>query len=786
MNERTLRVLEYPKVKELLTAETSSPLGAQLVAALKPMSNLTQVRRALQETSEARLIYLTENLSMEGLCDILPSLRRAAIGAILETGSLLEIAAVCSLSRRIYSFFKSKPDYPLLGSHAGRLVTSKELEQAIRAAIDDSGEVKDAASSDLAKIRHDIRVLQGRLKQRLEAMIRSKAMQKFLQEPLITVRNDRYVLPIKLEYRQQVPGIIHDQSASGSTLFIEPAAAVEISNDLRRKAMAEEREVARILAELSAFVQSMVPQLESNMTLLAHFDLSLARGRLSYRQRATEPLLNDKGFLDLKNARHPLLSAATVVPSNISLGGDFKILLITGPNTGGKTVTLKTVGLLALMALSGLHVPADEGSELAVFNSIFADIGDEQSIEQNLSTFSSHMVNIIDIIDQAEEQSLILLDELGAGTDPTEGAALAMSIIDHLRGIGSPLLVTTHYNELKSYAYQTAGVQNASVEFDVETLRPTYRLQIGLPGKSNAFEIATRLGLDSALIANAEAYLSGQEIRLEDLLSQLEQNRKDAEADRRLAHSLRLEAEMKAREAERELARLRQQERDILEKAKSEARSLLQNHRQMIEEAMSDLRAALSQGNTAGAEAHAALDAARETMRSLREQSAPRIEEQPLPELIFADKDFDTGDEVLVKHLGQRGQLLAPPAAGQVQVQLGALRLTCQLEQIEKIKPKEEVKRSGFHVLHRNRAALSLELDIRGQTVDEALPRIDKYLDDAIINALPTATIIHGKGTGALRQGVHEFLDNHQHVASYRLGGQGEGGSGATVVKLQQ
>ncbi|HBK84410.1 MAG TPA: endonuclease MutS2, partial [Firmicutes bacterium] len=475
MNERTSRVLEFAKIKELLLAQASSSLGREKIEELEPLVDAASILQALQETTEARAIYRTEDFPLKGLIDVRAGLRRAALGAVLQPTDLLEIASLCVCSRRAYGFFREKTEqYPLLSSYGQQLVPCRELELAIDDAISEFGEVKDSASSNLRKIRNDIRTLQSRLKQRLEAKVRSPAMQKFLQEPIVTMRNDRYVLPVRLEYRNQVPGIIHDQSANGSTIFIEPMSAVEISNDLRRKTADEEEEVERILGELSQEVQAVGDMLRQNLSLLAQLDLAMAKGKLSYLQRAVQPLINEDGYLNLKNARHPLLPAETVVPSSVYLGKEFNALLVTGPNTGGKTVTLKTVGLLALMGQAGLHIPADEGSELTVFQTIFADIGDEQSIEQSLSTFSSHMINIIDITERADHRSLVLLDELGAGTDPTEGAALAMSIIDYLSGLGCRLLATTHYSELKSYAYQTEGVQNASVEFDVETLRPTY------------------------------------------------------------------------------------------------------------------------------------------------------------------------------------------------------------------------------------------------------------------------------------------------------------------------
>ncbi|NLW16838.1 MAG: endonuclease MutS2 [Firmicutes bacterium] len=790
MNERTIRVLEFNKIRELLLAQASSVLGREKIEELQPATEAESVKQALKETTEARAIYTTEDFSLAGLTDVRASLRRAALGAVLPPEELLAIAALCAGSRRAYNFFQERRDvYPLLSSYALELVSCRPLEQAIDAAIDEFAEVRDGASSKLRTIRNEIRTLQSRLKQRLETMVRSPAVQKFLQEPLVTMRNERYVVPVKVEYRSQVPGIIHDQSASGATLFTEPMAAVEIGNDLRRKEAEEEQEVARILTDLSQQVQAVVDPLRNNLEILAQLDFVMAKGKLSYLQKATEPLINEEGYLDLKKARHPLLPAETVVPTNIHLGKDFSVLLITGPNTGGKTVTLKTVGLLTLMAQAGLHIPADEGSQVAVFQQVFADIGDEQSIEQSLSTFSSHMTNIIEITRQADHRSLVLLDELGAGTDPTEGAALAMAIIDYLYGRGCRLLATTHYSELKSYAYQREGVQNASVELDVETLRPTYRLTIGLPGKSNAFEIASRLGLAEDIIGHARTYLSGEQLRLEDLLKQLEASRIQTREEERAAYALRQEAEAKAAQLSQRLEQLKRKEKKILERAKQEARALVQSQRQEIERMLSDLRQALEQVQVDRANASQVMESARQTLRSLQTQTTPTLEKPSLPPVeIASDRDFKAGDEVLVKHLGQRGQLLDDPSpSGEVQVQLGALRLTCHVKQLEKlVVEKKQTGTSGFNLVNVARTRVPLELDLRGKTVDEALLEVDKYLDDACVAGLATVSIIHGKGTGALRQGVREFISKHQQVKSYRFGGPAEGGSGVTVVELRR
>lgn len=792
MNDRTFRVLEFAKLKERLFAYASSPLGQERVEQLTPFTDHEQVERALCETSEARVICRTEDFSLQGLMDVRIGLQRAAVGAMLNQEELLNIAQVCNCTRRAYRFFREKAaSYPLLTHHGQQLHPLPGLEDEINAAINEYGGIKDSASPMLRKVRNDMHTLQSRMKERLDSMVRSSTVQKYLQEPIVTLRNDRYVLPVKLEYRAQVPGIIHDQSASGATLFIEPMSVVEISNDLRRLQADEEQEIERILSELSALVQADSESLKQSLSRLAHLDFCIAKGKLSYDLRAVQPQVNEQAYLYLKNARHPLLPKDGVVANTIYLGKEFSVLLITGPNTGGKTVTLKTVGLLALMAQSGLHIPADEGSEVAVFQTIFADIGDEQSIEQSLSTFSSHMTNIVDITLRANERSLVLLDELGAGTDPAEGAALAMAIVDYLHVLGCRVVATTHYSELKSYAYQKAGVQNASVEFDISTLKPTYRLTIGLPGKSNAFEISGRLGLSDYLILRAREYLTGEQVKVEDLIKQLDDSRREAEAEREAARQLRLQAESTKAELQRRLRDLEHDEDRILNKAKQEARVLLNRQKQEMDQLLAQLREASLRAESNSAKAITQeMTEVRQQFRQLQVdtelESQSESKTAALP--IASDREFHTGDQVLVKHLGQRGQLLSEPGeGGEVQVQLGALRLNSRVEQLEKLAvEKSKMVQPTFQMVNLSRQGMTLELDLRGQTADEAMPRVDKYLDDAALAGLLRVCLIHGKGTGALRNAVRDFLKSHYAVAGYRFGGPTEGGTGVTVVELKK
>lgn len=792
MNERTLRVLEFTKLKERLLVYASSALGRERIEQLLPLLDCEQVEQALAETSEARAICRTEDFPLQGLLDVRSGLQRAALGAMLQPEELLNIAQLCACSRRANRFFREKSSaYPLLTRYGQGLVPLPDLETAINAAISEYGEIRDSASPKLRKVRTDMRTLQNRVKERLDGMVRSSTVQKYLQEPIVTLRDDRYVLPVKLEYRSQVPGIIHDQSASGATLFIEPMAVVEINNDLRRLQAEEEQEIERILRELAELVQADSDDLQLNIGLLAHLDFCMSKGKFSYDLRAVQPLVNRQAYLHLKNARHPLLPRERVVANTVYLGREFSVLLITGPNTGGKTVTLKTVGLLSLMAQSGLHIPADEGSEVTVFDNIFADIGDEQSIEQSLSTFSSHMTNIVDITVRADERSLVLLDELGAGTDPAEGAALAMSIVDYLHALGARVVATTHYSELKSYAYQKPGVQNASVEFDVETLQPTYRLTIGLPGKSNAFEISSRLGLSDYLIAHAREYLSGEQMQVEDLIKQLEDSRKEAEGERDTARQMRLQAESSKQALEQRLRELERDEERILTRAKQEARALLNRQKQEMDQLLADLRAAALRADSEPAKTSMQeLEEARQQFRRLQgETEAEGPAPQRKPQLkVAGDRDFRAGDEVLVKHLGQRGRLLSDPSdGGEVQVQLGALRLGCRVEQLEKLlSEKPTAPQPSYQVVNMSRQGVRMELDLRGQTVDESILKVDKYLDDAALAGMPQVHIIHGKGTGALRNAVRDYLKTHAAVQNYRFGGPAEGGTGVTVVELKK
>ena len=615
-------------------------------------------------------------------------------------------------------------------------------------------------------------------------MIRSSAYQKYLQDPILTMRNDRYVLPVKAEYRASVPGLVHDQSASGATLFIEPMAAVEMGNELKQWEAKEKQEIERILAALSAEVAPYAVQLKENLELLAELDFAFAKGLLSRDMSGVTPKMNRDGFINIIRGRHPLIDREKVVPSNLWMGREFTTLIITGPNTGGKTVTLKTVGLFTLMAQAGLHVPADLGTELAVFQQVFADIGDEQSIEQSLSTFSGHMTNIVGIMNEVTADDLVLFDELGAGTDPTEGAALAQTILTALLRKQVRTLATTHYSELKAFALSTPGVENASVEFNVETLRPTYRLSIGVPGKSNAFEISRKLGLSEGLIDEAKKLLSTEDKRFEDVIANAEYHRQVAEKERKLAEQAAAETTKLRDEAEFLRREMEAKREASLRKAKDEARRILENARRESESVMRELKQ-MKKSAASGPDMQAAALRKRleDGIDSLSEglaQKADRVDKPP--------KTLKVGDEVEILNLKTRGVVLsAPDAKGEVQLQAGIVKLKAHISQLRLVKEEPAKKqKSSFHAeTGAMTRTVPMECDVRGMALDEAIPVVDQYLDEAVLASLTEVSIIHGKGTGVLRSGIQQHLRRHPHVKSFRLGVYGEGESGVTVVTLK-
>ena len=659
------------------------------------------------------------------------------------------------------------------------------LEEDITNAIISEDEMSDHASPELYDIRRHIRVINDRVRDKLNSYIRSASTQKYLMDSIITMRNGRYVIPVKAEYRQQVPGLVHDQSGSGSTLFIEPMAIVEAGNELKEWTLKERQEMEKILKDFSARIAPDAPMIASSLGILADLDCVFARAYLAREMNAVEPKLNADGRVNLIHARHPLIDPEKVVPSNLWMGEDFTTLVITGPNTGGKTVTLKTVGLLTLMAQSGMQIPAQFGSEIAVFDEVFADIGDEQSIEQSLSTFSSHMTNIVEILKNVTPRSLVLFDELGAGTDPTEGAALAMAILEHLLNLHVTTLATTHYSELKAFALSTRGVENASVEFDVETLRPTYRLSIGVPGKSNAFEISRKLGLPEPLIAAAGERLTRDQIRFEAVIANAEYHRQIAEKEQKLAEQAHIETQRIRSEAEKERREYESQREAMIRKAKDDARRIMQKAQRESEQIISELKKAKSTQACKEHELHGMRARLQDGIDELADKIVP-----VQPAEGEAPTELKVGEHVMLGNLAARATVLtAPDAKGDFMVQAGAMKMKANLKTVrrapEEPKKKEKPKAKAQASVSVAPRQASMECDVRGMTVEEALVQVDLFLDGAQMNSLKTVTIIHGKGTGALRAGIHSHLKRHPGVAEFRLGRYGEGEDGVTIVTLK-
>lgn len=780
---RELRVLEFTKIREKLASFCVTPMGAELCTQLVPYHDFSQVSRALDETEEATvLIAYTGGQPLVWFGDVREQLALAEKGAALSPRALLDVASCLRASRAARTaLVKEREDTPILTGLASRLTTLPSVEQDITDAILSEDEIADRASPELSAIRRQMRAANERMRDKLNSMIHSSSFSKYLQDSIITMRGDRYCIPVKSECRSNVPGLVHDQSSSGATLFIEPIAVVEMGNDLKQLRAKEQQEITRILQALSAQIAPRAGELRNNIDILNHLDFAFAKGLLAKEMGASLPKLNRRGFIKIIRGRHPLIDRETVVPTNLWLGEDFTTLIITGPNTGGKTVTLKTVGLLTLMAQAGLHVPAELGTELAVFDHVYADIGDEQSIEQSLSTFSSHMKNIVYITQHVTGKDLALFDELGAGTDPTEGAALAQTILVKLLRQKVRTMATTHYSELKAFALSTPGIENASVEFDVATLRPTYRLSIGIPGKSNAFEISRKLGLSEELIENARELLSQNDVRFEDVIANAEYHRQIAERERQMAEDTRQET-IRLRDEAEKLRREVEQNRDKnMKKAKEDAKRVMENARREADAIIAELKAIKKQAATPEHEVQA--------LKKRMEKGIDELSEglsMPSDAHFISPKNVRIGEHVEIVNLKTRGTVLTlPDNKGEVQIQAGIMKLRAHLSQLRLVEPLKEKKST---VLSKTGAAtrnVPLELDVRGMAQDEALPEVDRYLDEATLAGLHEVSIIHGKGTGVLRMGIHRHLKGHMDVKSFRLGVYGEGEDGVTVVTLK-
>lgn len=787
MDERVLHKLEFNKVIELLTAQCSTLLGKERTADLKPSAEIHKIERMLSETTEAKeVLRFYPGFSLGGVRDIRAALRKSEAGGIIEPSEFLNIYDTLGASKRIKKFFGDEgKKYGLLLVYAEKLAVLNQLEQTIKKAITPEGEVSEDASPELSRIRKQMRLLQGKVREKLESMLRSSEMQKMLQDPLITIRNGRFVIPVKQEYRYQVQGLVHDQSASGATLFIEPLAVVEMSNEAQRYESMERAEVLRILRHLTGLVAEQQEALSLTVENLAVLDFIFAKAKLSAVLDCGQPVMNERGYLRIIQGRHPLIQGK-VVPSTIYLGKDFDVLVITGPNTGGKTVTLKTVGLFTLMAQAGLHVPAETGTELAVFRQVFSDIGDEQSIEQSLSTFSSHMTNIINIVDNLDEHTLVLLDELGAGTDPTEGAALARAILEYLLEKDAKVIATTHYSELKSFAYNKERVENASVEFDVETLRPTYRLLIGVPGKSNAFDISLRLGLKKELVDRARTFLSQEEARVADLIANLETNQIMSEKERQEAEKLKNTARNMLIQLEKKEDEIQAKAQNIIQKAQTEALDIVTRARQQSDALLKEVKEKIK---NAPQDTRQELQELRNQLREKEEEIQKGMYRDDEEEILFPE-DLAPGDLVLLKRLNQKAQVLKKPNKDEVLVQAGIIKATVKLQDLKRVqehKTEQRAEKTGAGEIVAGKAReIKKDLDLRGYTVEEAISEVEKYLDDAFLAGIAQVNIIHGKGTGALRSAINELLKRHRLVEATRYGGYYEGGLGVTVVEFKK
>ena len=790
MNKKALGVLEYKKIIELLKEEAGSEMSKKIISELMPYTDVHVISEELRSTTEAvDLIVRKGPLPTGGIYDIAQSLEFSRKGGTLSMKQLLQIHYNLRIGERIVSFMKSDlPPLPQITSMTELIVTMPRLAGDIDRCILSEDEMSDNASTELRSIRRSIGRQNDAIKNKLNHILNSSDNRTYLQDSIVTMRDGRYVIPVKQEHRARFPGIVHDQSKAGATLFVEPQVIVNLNNELRELEMAEEAEVARILAELSAGVAEHYHDIKNNQEILTQLDFIMAKGKFSCKMKGEEPHINEEGFLHIREGRHPLIDEKKVVPINVSMGRGYRTLVVTGPNTGGKTVTLKTIGLLALMAQSGLHIPASGESQIPIFDDVFADIGDEQSIEQSLSTFSSHMKNIVKIVEEADGESLVLLDELGAGTDPTEGAALAISILEALYKRGAMTAATTHYNEIKKYALSTDGVENASMEFNVETLSPTYRLSIGIPGKSNAFEISKKLGLSEALIDRAGQLIERGDIEFEDVISAIEADKKKAEEERDEAITINLAMKKKQEEIEKQLAALEKKKEKIIADAREEARDILRDARETASEVQKELKE-LSKVESMG-ERNKRFDKSRRKLKETEGKYAERLIRQVNSNPVQAS-EIKVGDRVKVLSLDQNGEILSlPDDKGNLLVKVGIMKANLSVDDLMLINDgtgkKKPQKSAKYGQLYKAKAQnVSISINVQGESLEDAVMDVDKYLDDAYVAGLKEVTVIHGRGEGILKSGIRDMCKSHKHVASFRKGNYNEGGDGVTIVKMK-
>lgn len=793
MEKDSFKVLEYNRILDKLQEKAGSAMGKELCRGLLPSSDVNEVREWLAQTAEAVQVDSVAHPPMGGIHDIRQYIKKVGIGSILEPAELLDILSTMYAMRAVKKFFKElEAEAPLMKAAAHNIEIMGQLERNLENTIDEHGVLRDDASIELKRIRREMKVSQARIKDHLANILHSAEYQKYFQEAIVTMRGDRYVVPIKQEYRQYFPGIVHDQSATGATVFIEPMAVVNLNNDVKQLVSAERHEIERILRDMSQQIRHCDEQLLTNCEIMADIDFAFAKAALAYELQATEPVINDEGRTCLIGARHPLIDRTRVVPIDISLGEKYSMLLITGPNTGGKTVSMKTLGLMVLMAQAGLFLPAESGSEIAVYNTIYADIGDEQSIEQSLSTFSAHMTHLVDILSKVESDDLLLLDELGAGTDPEEGAALAMAILEQLLKINASVLATTHYSELKTFAFSQAGIENACVEFDVKTLRPTYRLLTGIPGASNAFAISRRLGLSESLIIRAKQLIQADHAQFEQVINQLEKEKllyEQMNADIMLRQQRAEQLEAKAEAVRADLSK---RKAEIIRKAKDEGAAMVRRARRESEEVIKQLK---EQFNDLGIQKRQqAIQEARDRLAQEAERVRPGLVSEKAYNKKIDPSSISPGDIVYVTKLNQKGSVISVHGK-ELEVQLGAMKMNVKMSACKFVSKAPAETQSSPKTLPRNRKRKESfigkvqeahrEIDIRGLMVNEAEVILGKFIDDSVMAGLSQVLIIHGKGTGALRKGIHEYLKRHRNVDNFNFADMSEGGTGATLVDLK-
>lgn len=794
MNQKALETLEYKKIIAQLKREMGSAASAKLADELTPLTSEKIIKEELRSTTEAvDLIVRKGPLPTGGLYDIREALLLAKKGGSLTMRQLLEVQNVLGISSEVVAFMHDDalPELKYIDEMIDLIVEFTALEKEISRCILTEDEMADNASPKLKDIRRSIHQQNQAIKNKLSRIITSSSNKTYLQDAIVTMRDGRYVIPVKQEYRSFFPGMVHDQSKGGATLFIEPQGVVELNNKLRELEVEEQLEIARILAELSSRVAEHYREIRSNLELLIKLDFIMAKGKLSCKMHASEPKIDRDGELRLISARHPLIEYKKAVPVDIRIGGDYRTLIITGPNTGGKTVSLKTAGLLVMMAQSGLHIPASHASTLPIFGEVFADIGDEQSIEQSLSTFSSHMKNIVSIIDKASYDSLVLVDELGAGTDPTEGAALAIAILERFYDSGALTMATTHYNELKKYALATSGVENAAMEFDVETLTPTYRLLIGVPGKSNAFEISKKLGLSESVIERASEHIKHGDMEFENVISSIEDDKRKAAADRLDAESMRAEIEEKLKKLEEKEKAISEKRADIIAEAKREARELLRETKSAVKDVQKDLRRLQKSGAHTNLNT-GALEKSRRKINEAEDLVSEKVVKQVNSEPVSADT-LKIGDRVKLLTIGQNGTILSlPDEKGNLMINIGALKVKARLQDLMLInegkdrKPQAKSSSKYGSLLRSKSSSVSASINVMGKNLEDALADVEKYLDDVYMAGLDMVSIIHGRGGGILKDGIRQMLKRKKYVDSYGAASYNDGGEGVTIVRMKK